>query len=108
MNHQGAREADALAHATRKFTRIGRLEAVEADQVDGRERALADLGLRLALRLEPERDILEHRQPRKQREALEHHGDAGRPAPDRATTEGPRTGAWLGKAGGQAQKRRFA
>ena len=37
--------------------------------------------LRQALRFESERDVLEHREPGKDREALEHHGDAR--APDR-------------------------
>ncbi len=40
MHHQRAREADPLAHAARQLLRIGALEAVEADQVDGRQRAL--------------------------------------------------------------------
>ena len=52
MHHQRAREADALAHAAGELARIGRLEAVQADQVDGRQRALADLRLRHVLRLE--------------------------------------------------------
>ena len=49
MHDQRAREADALAHAARQLARIGGLEAVEADQVDRRERALADLRARHAL-----------------------------------------------------------
>ena len=36
-------EADALAHAAGQFARIGRFEAVEADQVDGVERTACGL-----------------------------------------------------------------
>ncbi len=48
MHDERAREADALAHAARELARIRGLEAVEADQVDRRERALADLRARHA------------------------------------------------------------
>ena len=44
MHDQRAREAHPLAHAAGQLARIGRLEAVQTDQVDGRERTLADLG----------------------------------------------------------------
>ena len=43
LHDQRARQADALAHAARQLLRIGALEAVEADQVDGRQRPLAAL-----------------------------------------------------------------
>ena len=46
MDHQRAGEADALAHAARQLLGIGALEAVEADQVDRGQRALAALGRR--------------------------------------------------------------
>jgi hypothetical protein len=82
MHHQGAGEADTLAHAARKLLGIGAFEAVEADQVDGRKRALAALGGGDALRFEPQLDILQHGQPGKQRKALEHHGDTVRRAGD--------------------------
>ena len=87
MDHQRAREADALAHAARELARIGAFVAVEADQVDRGERALPDLGARQPQRLEAELDVLEHGEPGEQREGLEHHGDAvrrpRRPAPPR-------------------------
>ena len=76
IDDERAGEADALAHAARQFLGIGGFEPVEADQVDGRNGALAPLGARHALRLEPELDIAEHGEPGKQREGLEHHGDA--------------------------------
>ena len=43
MHHQRAGEAHALAHAAGKLARIGRFEAVQPDQVDGGQRALANL-----------------------------------------------------------------
>ena len=80
MHHQRARKADSLAHAAGELARVGGLEAVEADQVDRLQRARAHLRLRHAERLEPELHVLEHREPGKEREALEHHGDARRRA----------------------------
>ena len=95
MDDERAGEADALPHATRELPRIGGLEAVEPDQVDRGERAAPDLRLGQAQGLEPDLDVLEHRQPGKQREALEHHGDAGRGADDRLAeiADGPRRSA---------------
>ena len=37
MHDQCAREADALAHAAGELARVGGFEAVQADQVDGRQ-----------------------------------------------------------------------
>ena len=78
-----AREADALAHAAGKLLRIGVLEAVEADEVDRRQRAPARVRLAHALGAQAELHIVEHGEPGKQREALEHHGDAVGRAVDR-------------------------
>ena len=83
FDDERAGEADALPHAARQFLRIGVLEAVEADQVDRADRAPPPLGGRHAERLEAEFDIAEHGQPRKQREALEHHRDAAHRPGDR-------------------------
>ena len=69
MHDQRAGKADALAHAAGQFARIGGFVAVEADEIDRRQRALADLGFGKAERLEAELDVLQHRQPGKQREA---------------------------------------
>ena len=77
MDDQRPSKADALAHAARELARIRRLEAVEADQVDGGQRAAADLRLGQTERLQPELHVLEHGQPGEQREALEDHGDPG-------------------------------
>ena len=46
MHDQRAGKADALAHAARQLARKGRLVAVQADQVDGGQRTLADLAPR--------------------------------------------------------------
>ena len=108
MHDQRAREADTLAHAARQLPWVGRLEAVETDQVDGGQRALADIGLGHALGFQSERDVLEHGQPGEQCEALEHHGDAGRGAGDRVAAKGKRAGAGLCESRDQTQQRGFA
>ncbi len=87
MHDERAREADPLAHAARELARVRRLESVEADEVDGLQRALAHLGLGEAQRLEPELHVLEHGEPGKQREALEHHGDPLRRVPSPAVRD---------------------
>ena len=68
---QRAGEADALAHAARQFARIGGFETVEADQIDGRQRALADLGLGQAERFQAE---LRHFPARSARETARSSG----------------------------------
>ena len=78
MHHQRAGKADALAHAAGQFARIGGFVTVEPDQVDRRQRPLADLRFGQAERLEAELHVFQHGQPGKQRERLEHHGDARR------------------------------
>ncbi|MDR8922584.1 hypothetical protein FEP54_01292 [Burkholderia multivorans] len=81
IDDERARKAHALAHAARQLARIRVLEAVEADQVDRGECALAPLACADAERLEPRFDVLQHGEPREQRERLEYHRDAfGRPA----------------------------
>ena len=76
LDHQGAGEADALAHAAGELLGIGVFKAVEADQVDRRQCPPAPLLGGNAARLEAQFDILLHRQPGEEGEALEHHGDA--------------------------------
>ena len=48
MHDERAGEADALAHAAGEFARIGGFVAVEPDEIDRRQRALADLRFREA------------------------------------------------------------
>ena len=80
MHDQRARQAHALAHAAGELLRIGAFVAVEPDQIDGRQRPLVAFGRRDALRLQPDLDVLQHREPGEQREGLEHHRDFGRRA----------------------------
>ena len=65
VDDQRPGQADALAHAARKLLRIRALVAAEPDQVDRRLGPLGPLDLADALRLEPELNVLVHRQPRK-------------------------------------------
>ena len=87
IDHQRAREADALAHAARQLLRVGVFEPVEADQVDGGQRPLAALLRRHALRFQPQLDVLLDREPGEQREALEHHGKSVGGAFDRLAVD---------------------
>src|SRR5580700_307740 len=71
-------------------------------------RALAHLGPRPPQRLEPDLHVLEHREPREEREALEHHGDAGRGTCDRVTEVAHHPARGLVETGDHAQQRRLA
>jgi hypothetical protein len=53
-----------------------RLESVETNQVDRGQRSLATFGGLDPERLQSQFDVLQHCQPRKQCERLEHHGNA--------------------------------
>ncbi len=80
MHDERTSKADALAHAAGQFARESGFVAVEADQVDRGQSALADFSGRQTERLEPELHVFQDRQPGKQREGLKHHGDARRRA----------------------------
>ena len=108
MHDQRAGKADALAHAARQLARIGGFVAVEADQIDRRQRAFADLRLGQAQRLEAELDVFQNRQPGKQREGLKHHGDARRRRVHRLAEIGDGAGRRQRQARDQAQQCRFA
>ncbi len=108
MHDEGAREADALAHAARKLARISGLVTVEADEVDGGKRAGADLLLLDAERLEAELHVLQHGEPGKQREALEHHRDAAGGTLDRLSHIDERAALRFRQARDQAQQGRLA
>ena len=108
MHHHGAGEADALAHAAGQFARIGAFVTVQADQVDGGQRAGAHFLRRQVQRFQPQLHILQHREPGKQREALEHHRHAlGRTFDGRAHI-GEIAALRLRQAGDQAQQGGFA
>jgi hypothetical protein len=70
LHHQRAGEADALLHAAGKFLGISLLEAVQAHRIENAQGALHALHRPDAARLERRFHIVEHRQPREQREAL--------------------------------------
>src|SRR3954454_15785700 len=108
MNDERPREADPLPHAAGKLARIGVFESVEPDEIDGRERAMTDLVFRQAERLESELQVVEHGEPWKQREALEHHGDAGHGSPDPTSAEADFACGGLLQSGNRTQQRRFA
>lgn len=65
------RKADPLAHTPGQLARVSRLETVETDQIDGRQRAPAHLIERQAERVEAQLDVLEDGEPRVQGEGLE-------------------------------------
>src|SRR5215468_11329069 len=92
MHDESASKSHPLPHATRKFARICTLEAIKADKVNRRQRARAHLLLRQAECFESKLDILEDSQPRKQRKALEDHGNAGRAALNPAAQVSDRAG----------------
>ncbi|ABA47860.1 200 kDa antigen p200, putative [Burkholderia pseudomallei 1710b] len=108
IDDERAREAHALAHAARQLARVRVLEAVEADQVDRGERALAPLARADAERLEPRLDVLQHGEPRKQREGLEHHRDAFGRAGQRLAEVRDLAARRLDQPGDDPQERRLA
>src|SRR6516162_4324933 len=83
VNNERAREADPLAHAARQLAWIGRLVAIQANQVDRGKRTLANLRLGKAERLQSKLDIFQHGEPRKKRKRLKHHRNARRRRNDR-------------------------
>ncbi len=74
LDHQRPGEADALAHAARQLLGVGGLVTVQADDVDGPQRALGPLGGGHPAGLQAQLHVLLHGEPRQQREGLEDHG----------------------------------
>ncbi len=108
MHDQRASKADPLTHPARQLAWIRRLEAIEPDQVDRAQRAATDLLSRQALRLEPQRHVLEHREPGKDREALEHHRNALRGAVDGRASKRQPAGTRLIEPRDEPQQRGLA
>ena len=108
LHDQRAGKADALAHAAGKLLRIGRFKAVEADHVDRGDRALARFGGRGAMGAQADLDIVEHAQPREQREALKHHRGAVVGAGDGLAVEGHLAAGRPRQARDDAQQGRLA
>ena len=108
VHDQRTREAHPLAHAAGQFARIGGLETVQPDQIDGGQGALADFGSRHVLRFQPQSDVLEHREPGEQCEALEDHGDPARRSRNGLPEIAQVPGARLRQPRDQAQQSRFS
>ncbi len=86
IDDQRARHAHTLTHASGQLFGISALETVQADQIDGRQCALATYRGGHTLRFEADFDVFQHCQPGKQRKALEHHAHRHR-TPLRTTRE---------------------
>src|SRR6185312_10380633 len=78
LPHEGTRQGDALALATRQLPWLAASQMIDAEQL-GRPfdlpRYLRAWGL---LRTQRKGDVVRHREVRVQAVALEHHGDAAR------------------------------
>src|SRR6185437_4590208 len=70
LNHQRTRKTNALAHATGEFFGIGILEAIQTNGIDCGQRALETLRPGQFLSLQTQFDVLQDRQPGKERERL--------------------------------------
>jgi hypothetical protein len=72
MNDEGARQRHALLLSARDLRWVAGLEAAEPDEVERLVDAAAHVPLRRLAHAQPERDVLEDGQMRKERVALEH------------------------------------
>ena len=108
VHDESACEADTLAHAARQFARIGGFVPIKADQIDAGERPLANLRLRQAKRFKAQLHVFKNCQPRKQRECLEHHRDAGRRAGHRLAAIDDIARRRPRQTGDQPQQRRLS
>ena len=108
VDDERARKAHALAHAARQLARVRVFEAVETDQVDRGERTLAPLARADAERLETGFHVLQHGEPREQREGLEHHRNAFGRTVQRLAEIGHLAAGRLDQAGDDPQQRRLA
>ena len=79
LAHDRARQCDALPLAARELPRLTLEQVTDAEQPRRPRHLLGDLGLRHALGLEREGDVLEHRHVGIKGVALEDHGDLPRP-----------------------------
>src|SRR6516162_6102429 len=108
VNDESACETDPLAHAARQLAWIGRLVAIQANQVDRGKGTLANLGLGKAERLQSELNIFQHGEPGKKREGLKHHRNARRRRNDRLAEIRDTSCGRACEPGDQAKQGRFA
>src|SRR5262247_3323841 len=100
--------ASSILWVTIKIEGIGIFISVKADEIDGSEGTLVPEFGRDSLCLQPDLDILQHGEPRKQSEGLEHQRDVTNRAlhpfaPDRDNPPGRRH-----QSGNDSQQRRFS
>ena len=77
LQHQGARDAHALAHSAGELRRIGAGECLKPHEGDRVGDAGANLGGRDAGAAQAERDVVPYVEPREARILLEHDADPG-------------------------------
>ncbi|MCY1238058.1 hypothetical protein D9M72_507760 [compost metagenome] len=77
LDRQRTSNADALRHAAGELPGIGAFKLLQADELDIASCPVPRLAAREPLRLQPEADIVEHRQPRQQPRLLEDHRAVG-------------------------------
>src|SRR5262249_26336004 len=94
--------------AARELARERLLEALEPDHARVSRRELTPIAPRHALTLEAELDVLEHRAPRKQRVALEHHATIGSGARDVPAVHPDRAARQRLEAGREMEERALA
>ena len=111
LEHQRARDRDALLLAAGELRRPAAAEAAELHHVQRALDPLRDLVARHAAHRQREADVLGHRHVREQRVVLEHHADLAlvrRQARQRLALEQDLAGGRRLEAGEHHQRRRLA
>ena len=76
LDHQGAREADALFHASGKLFRVSALEAIQANGIENAQCAFVTLHGGHSASFERSFDVVEYGQPGEQSKTLKDDGHA--------------------------------
>jgi len=108
LDHQSAGDTHALLHAAGKLFGVCRFESVKADGVYNAQGALVALDGRHAARFKRRFDVLDNRQPRKERETLKHDGHIRSFAAHRLPVPVDGAGAGRRKTGQHAEQRRLS
>ncbi|EGE60664.1 hypothetical protein RHECNPAF_1360040 [Rhizobium etli CNPAF512] len=101
-------DADALCHAAGQLPGIGRLELLQADELDVVTRTRPRLLTRQPSRFQPEGDVVEHRQPGKKARLLEDDGAFRADAADRLAVDEHITGVGIVETGQNPKQGRLA